>query len=179
MSSARIHCLLAEFDSAVQLVAALSRVRATVPTAVVEVYSPFPIEAVNAALPPHRDHIPMLMLLGAIVGGVGTFLIECYSAIVDYPINVGGRPTASWPAFVPAAIEMALLFAAVFGVITMLVSNGLPQLHHPLFASKAFERATADRFFLLLRLDDDVLDIHGGRELLTTLSPLAISEVTA
>ena len=97
--------------------------------------------------------------------------------MIDYPINVGGRPTFSWPAFVPPALEMTILFAALFGVFAMLMGNGLPRLHHPLFAIEAFERASSDRFFLLLRADDPQFDAQRARAFLDTLSPLSITEV--
>ena len=81
-----------------------------------------------------------------------------YSAVIDYPINVGGRPLGSWPAFVPPAVEMAVLGAVLFGVVAMLTGNGLPRLHHPLFEVPEFERASADGFFLLLRSSEEDID---------------------
>ncbi len=101
-------------------------------------------------------------------GGLGTFALEWYSAVFDYPINVGGRPTVSWPAFLPPAIEMTLVGAAVFGVIAMLIHSGLPRLHHPLFDVKAFERGSNDRFFLLLRADDPKLRSRARRASFST-----------
>jgi len=179
VSNSSLYGLLAEFTSVDELVSAIARARAEGRYAAMEAYSPFPIEGLDEALGPRRDRMALFMLLGAIVGGIGTFALEWYSAVLDYPINVGGRPTGSWPAFLPPAIEMTVLGAALFGVIAMLIHNGLPRLHHPLFAVKAFQRASDDHFFLLLRADDPNFDARSAREFLDTLGSVTISEVAA
>lgn len=177
MSSAPLYGLLAEFASAPQLVRAARHARREEPRALIEAYAPLAVAELNAALGVKRDHIALCTLLGAIAGGVGTYAIEWYSAVIDYPLNVGGRPPASWPAFLPPALEMTLLGAAVCAVIAMLRSARLPRLHHPLFAVHAFERATSDRFFLLLRADAPGFDAPRARTLLESLRPLAVTEV--
>jgi len=178
MSDPRLFGVLAEFASAEQLLVAVARARTETNHAVLEAYSPLPIEGLVEALGARgRDRIPFWMLLGGIVGGAGTFALEWYSAVWNYPINVGGRPTGSWPAFLPPAIEMSVLGAAIFGVIAMLISNGLPRWHHPLFAVKSFDRVTNDRFYLLVRAADPDFNAHRAREFLQTLTPLAIEEV--
>lgn len=148
MKSSCYGCL-AEFVDATSLLAAVSQLRIEGYTAV-EAYSPYAVDGLADALGPVRNRIPVMMLCGGIAGGLGTLALEYYSAVIDYPINVGGRPDASWPAFIPAALEMTLLFAAVAGVVGMLVSNGLPRLHHPLFAMKQFEAASRDGFFAVV-----------------------------
>jgi hypothetical protein len=175
MNAAPTYGLLAEFSSSEELLQAVLRTRTESPGASVEAYSPFRIEGLDAALGATRSPIPALMGLGGLLAGLGTFALEAYSAIVDYPIDVGGRPLGSWPAFVPPAAEMAVLGAVLFGVIAMLTGNALPRLHHPLFDVPAFERASADGFFLLLRGPDG--DTEGARSFLQRLSPVAIYEV--
>ena len=178
MSDPHLYGVLAEFTSAEQLLAAVARARTETHYAILEAYSPLPVDGLVEALGPRKpDRIPFWMLLGAIAGGAGTFALEWYSAVWNYPINVGGRPTGSWPAFLPPAIEMAVLGAAFFGVLAMLIGNGLPRWHHPLFAIKSFERATDDRFFLLIRAIDPAFDAQHAREFLQTLTPLTIREV--
>lgn len=179
MSNAPLHGLLAEFSTAEQLLLAARRARQDVRYAMLEAYSPFPIEGLDEVLGPVHDHIALLTLIGGILGCVGTFALEWYSAVYNYPLNIGGRPTGSWQAFLPPAIEMTVLGAALFGVIAMLLSNGLPRLHHPLFGQKIFERASSDRFFLLLRAEDSKFDALAAREFLDSLVPLSISEVPA
>jgi hypothetical protein len=178
MSAPHLYGVLAEFASAEQLLTAVARARSETHHAILEAYSPLPIEGLVEALGPRKaDRIPFWMLLGAILGGAGTFALEWYAAVWNYPINVGGRPTGSWPAFLPPAIEMTVLGAALFGVLAMLIGNGLPRWHHPLFAVESFGRASNDRFFLLLRAVDPAFDARGAREFLQTLTPLTIREV--
>ena len=179
MKNPQLYGLLAEFADAEQLLAAVRRARVQTHGATIEAYSPFPIDGLTEALGPRSDRVPLWTLLGAIAGGVGTYALEWYAAVFDYPLNVGGRPLASWPAFLPPALEMTLLGAALAGVIAMLVGNGLPRLHHPLFAVQEFERASNDRFFLLWRAQPEGFDAHSAREFLATLAPLTIIEVPA
>lgn len=169
--------LMAEFDDADALLAAASRVRQEMPTALLEAYSPFPITGLDELLGGRIDRIPAWTLLGGLLGGLGTFAIEWYSAVVDYPIQVGGRPAASWQAFLPPAIEMTILGAALFGVLAMLVASRLPMVRHPLFAVPAFERASSDRFFLLIRGLGAHFDEQQARAALETLAALAVWDV--
>lgn len=178
MNAPQLHGLLAEFADADRLLAAAVRARGAGHGRALEAYSPFPIEGLEEALGVgDTDRVPLFTLLGALVGGLGTFALECYAAVLNYPLNVGGRPLLSWPAFLPPAIEMALLGAALGGVLAMLIGNGLPRLHHPLFAAAAFERVSMDRFFLLWRADRAGFEARTARAFLETLSPLSITEV--
>lgn len=177
MSGSGVYGVLAQFVDAEQLRGAALRARREQHYTAVEAYSPFPIDGLAEALDKPRVHVPLWTLIGAIVGGAGTYLLEWYSAVIDYPINVGGRPPFSWPAFIPAALEMTILWAALFGVAAMLIGNGLPRLHHPLFAVPAFDRASDDGFFLLVRADDPQFDAQTCRSFLESLAPLSISEV--
>ena len=177
MNASHTQGLLVEFAGGEELLNAVRRVRRELPNFVLEAYSPCAVEGMDEALGYCRDGVASWMLLGAVIGGVGTYALEWYSAVFNYPINVGGRPTASWPAFLPAALEMTVLGAAVFGVLAMLIGNGLPRLNHPLFDVKAFERASADRFFMVVHLDDPNSNVQPLRELCESLSALAVEEV--
>jgi len=167
--------LLARFSSAQQLLQAALQARSESSGVAIEAFSPFPIQGLDEAVGASSSPIPVLMGLGGLLAGGGTFLLEGYAAVMNYPINVGGRPLGSWPAFVPPAVEMAVLGAVLFGVVAMLTGNGLPRLHHPLFDVPEFERASVDGFFLLLR--SSAQDIDTTRTFLQTLSPVAIYEV--
>jgi hypothetical protein len=172
------HGCMAEFASGEALLAAATQLRLE-GYMKLEAYSPFAVEGLAAALGPVRDRIPLLMLLGGLFGGVGTLALEYYSAVIDYPINVGGRPNASWPAFIPAALEMTILFATLFGVIGMLVSNRLPRLYHPVFNVARFADASRDGFFLVVRADDPRYDAQRVRRDLKALDALSVDEVPA
>ena len=179
MSVAAIRGLLAEFNDPGQLLDAVARSRRDGNYSAIEAYSPYSVPGLDEAFGLPRDRIAPAMLLGAGLGGAGTYALEWYSAVVDYPLNVGGRPFFSWPAFVPAALEMTLLGAALFGFIALLRASSLPRVVHPLFDVPAFDRASSDRFFLLLRADDPRFEPKTAHEFLATLAPLSVSEVAA
>jgi hypothetical protein len=170
--------LLAEFATADELVAAARRaheagyVRA-------EAYSPFHVEGLAEALGFERNHVPFFTFVGAVLGGIGGFFLQWYSAVVDFPINVGGRPLDSWPMFVPVTFEMAVLGGALSAAISMFAANGLPRLRHPLFAVPEFDMATRNRFFLCLRADDPAFDAKKARDFLDGLHPMRCVEVAS
>ncbi|RAN81083.1 ABC transporter permease [Bacillus sp. SRB_336] len=167
---------LAQFASVPALLAAVKQLRTDGYTRL-EAYTPFAVDGLTEALGLERNRIPVLMLLGGLAGGFGTLALQYYAAVIDYPIDVGGRPDASWPAFMPAALEMTILFAALAGIVGMLVGNGLPRLNHPLFGSERFEAASRDGLFVLLRADDPRYEVDRVLDDLGRLDPLHVEEV--
>ena len=178
MSGPALYGLLAEFPSADALCAAARHARDNGYTRV-EAYSPFAIEGLDDIVGADKGWIAPLTLLGGILGGAGTYFLQWYAAVVDYPINIGGRPLNSWPAFIPATFEITILGAAVAAVLAMLVLNGLPRLYHPLFEVEEFELASRNRFFLCLPARDPVFAPGPARDLLEELHPLLLREVPA
>ena len=178
MSAPALYGLLAEFPSADSLCAAARHVRERGYTRV-EAYSPFAIEGLDEIVGADKGWIAPLTLLGGLLGGAGTYFLQWYAAVVDYPIDIGGRPLHSWPAFIPATFEITILGAALAAVVTMLVANGLPRLHHPLFEVEEFELASRNRFFLCLPARDPVFAPGAARDLLEELRPLLVREVPA
>jgi len=173
-----IYGLLAEFPSAEALCAAAKQAREHGYTHA-EAYSPFSIEGLDEALGRKRDWIAPATLIGGLLGGAGTYFLQWYAAVVDYPINVGGRPLHSWPAFIPATFEITILGAAVAAVLVMLIQNGLPRLYHPLFEVEEFELASRNRFFLCLPAHDPVFAPGPARTLLEEMQPMLLREVPA
>jgi hypothetical protein len=171
-----IHGLLAEFESANALVAATHRVRAEGYTHT-DAYSPFPIEELTEALGIGPTRLPLLILLGGLVGAVGGYFMQVYSASVSYPVNVGGRPYHSWPAFIPITFELTVLTAALFAFLGMLALNGLPMPYHPVFNVARFALASRDRFFLGIEATDPKFDRQATAEFLRTLGPREVNEV--
>ncbi|MCS0616858.1 DUF3341 domain-containing protein [Massilia kyonggiensis] len=178
MSGPAMYGLLAEFPSADALCAAARHARDNGYTRV-EAYSPFAIEGLGDIVGADKGWIAPLTLLGGILGGAGTYFLQWYAAVVDYPINIGGRPPHSWPAFIPATFEITILGAAAAAVLAMLVLNGLPRLYHPLFEVEEFELASRNRFFLCLPARDPVFAPGPARDLLEGLHPLLLREVPA
>lgn len=171
-----IYGLMAEFASADRLLEAARRARESGHVRV-EAYSPFPIEGLDEAIGFAGSRVPLATLIGGFLGGAGGFFLQWYAAVIDYPINIGGRPPNSWPAFIPVTFEMTVLFAALTAVVSMLVANGLPRLRHPVFDAKDFELATRNRFFLCLRADAPAFDAQQARRFLQRLEPRKIIEV--
>ncbi len=168
--------LLAEFKTAEDLVEAARRAR-NAGYRRIEAYAPFPVDGLVEAVGSYKDRIPLMTLLGGVIGGVGGYFMQWYSAVISYPINQGGRPYHSWPAFIPVTFELTVLGAALFAVIGMLALNGLPKLYHPLFNVAEFGLATRNRFFLCLRKTDPRYEPEETRQFLASLQPLAVTEV--
>ena len=124
-----------------------------------------------------RNRVPLATLAGGIVGGLGGYFLQWYSAALDYPLNIGGRPLHSWPSFIPATFELTVLGAALAAVFGMLLLNGLPRLYHPLFNVPEFELASRNRFFLCLRATDPRFERAAAERFLRELQPLKVSEV--
>ncbi|NML43964.1 DUF3341 domain-containing protein [Ramlibacter sp. G-1-2-2] len=144
-----------------------------------EAYSPFAVEGLAEAVGFTGSRVPLFTLLGALAGGIGGYFLQWYAAVVDFPVNVGGRPLNSWPMFVPITFEMGVLGGAFAAVIAMLVGSGLPRLRHPLFAAPDFDLAMRNRFFLCLRADEPVFDREKAEDFLRGLQPLLCVEVAA
>jgi hypothetical protein len=168
--------LLAEFVEAENLVAAARRVHEAGYRRV-ECYSPLPVEGLAEAIGFHRSRMPLVVLIGGIVGGLAGFALQYYTTVVAYPLNIGGRPLFSWPSFVPVVFEMTVLFAALSAVLGMLAMNGLPRPHHPLFGIPSFDRATQDRFFLCVLSVDPMYHPISTRQFLEGLGPVEVTDV--
>jgi hypothetical protein len=141
-----------------------------------DAFAPFPIEGLPEALG-KRTHIPLLVLLGGITGGVGAYFMQWYANAISYRMNIGGRPVHSWPAFIPITFELTVLAAAFTAFLSVFIFSGLPRLNHPMFNLPEFERASQDRFFLCIEARDPKFDLIQTREFLQTLAPIQISEV--
>ena len=171
-----IYGLMAEFDQPETLLAATQQAY-TAGYRRMDAYTPFPVEGLAEALGFHRTRLPLVVLLGGIIGGVGGFLLQYYAAVIDYPLNVGGRPLNSWPAFIPVTFELTILVAALTTVLGMLALNGLPMPYHPVFNVARFELATHDHFFLCIEATDPQFERHSTRQFLATLGAREVTEV--
>ncbi|MDQ6640412.1 MAG: DUF3341 domain-containing protein [Pseudomonadota bacterium] len=168
--------LLAEFASADDLLAAAASAR-DAGYRRAEAYAPFHVEGLADALGVRRSRVPLVTFVGGAVGGIAAYALQWYSAVVAYPIDVGGRPFHSWPMFVPVSFEMTILFAALAAFVALIAGDGLPQLYHPIFNGADFELATRNRFFLCLRSDDPAFDPERAAALLDAMTPMRRSEV--
>lgn len=166
--------IMAEYADANALLAAAGKAQAD--GWMVEAYAPFAVEGLAEALGFQEKSIAPCTLAGGIVGGLGGYGLQWYAAVYDYPINIGGRPLHSWPAFMPIAFELTILGAALATVLTLLWQNGLPRLRHPIFDAPDFDLASRNRFFLVL-LDRPGTDLQLAHDWLAGTAPLRIAEV--
>jgi hypothetical protein len=140
-------------------------------------YSPYPIEELSEAIGFMHTSLPLIVFIGGVVGGLSGFFMQYWIEVIDYPINVGGKPFNSWPAFIPITFEMTVLFAAFSAVLGMLVLNKLPQPYHPVFNAPNFALATRDRFFLAVEANDAKFNHEQVTDLLKSLGAIEVSDV--
>ena len=172
---AEVFGVLGQFEGEKELLAAIHRARDLGYTKL-EAYTPLPLHEVCHALG-HKNRLPMIVLIGGIIGAFTGFFLQYYASVIDYPLNVGGRPLNSWPSFIVVTFEMTILFAAFSAVLGMLALNGLPRPHHPVFAIKEFEQASASSFFLHVLGYDPIFDRETARQILEDSGSFFITEV--
>ena len=170
-----LYGLMAEFDNPTALVTAARRAREAGYRRM-DAYSPFPIEELSEVLH-HKDRLPLLVLIGGLLGGASGFLFQYWASAIDYPLNIGGRPLLSWPSFIPVTFEMTILVAAFAAVLGMLGLNGLPMPYHPVFNVPRFEYASRNRFFLCIESSDPMFDKVATGDFLEGLAPREVCEV--
>ena len=170
-----LYGVLAEFRDADDLIRAVKAARSA-DYSCMEAYTPHPIEHVSHELG-HRNHLPLLVLIGGVLGAVSGFALQYYVSVLSYPVRVGGKPFNSWPAFVVVTFEMTILFAALAAVLGMFALNKLPQPYHPVFNAPIFELASRSRYFLLIEAKDPSFDPVGTPKLLRELTELEVVDV--
>ncbi len=171
-----LYGLMAEFDSPTGLVNAARAAREK-GYRKLDAYSPFPIEDLHDALHLHRNKLPLIVLVGGIVGGLTGYLLQYYITVWQFPINIGGRPLHSWPAYIVITFELTILFAAISAVLGLFALCGLPMPYHPAFNVPRFALASRNRFFLCIESADPLFDRERTSEFLETLEPREVSEV--
>jgi Protein of unknown function (DUF3341) len=176
MKTPAIYGLLAEFEDPTSLVLAAERTRHA-GFRCMDAYSPYPIEELHEALGSHHTRLPLIVLIGGVVGCLSGYALQYWVSVLAYPINVGGKPFHSWPAFIPVTFECTILGAALSAVLGMLALNGLPQPYHPVFNVPRFALASRNRFFLCIESKDPKFDIETTRQFLETLNPREVTTV--
>ena len=171
-----IYGIMAEFDNPTALVGAARRAYEAGYRRI-NGYSPYPIEELDEAIGFKHTTLPLIVLIGGILGGLGGFLMQYWIAVIDYPLNVGGKPLNSWPAFIPITFECTVLAAATAAVLGMLVLNKLPQPYHPVFNAPNFALATRDRFFLVIEANDPKFKHSEAMQFMRTLGARDVSDV--
>jgi hypothetical protein len=171
-----LYGLMAEFTEADEVLAAAQRCREAGYRRM-DAFTPFPIEGLAEAVGQSRTRVPLIVLLCGIIGGAGGYFMQWYATVIDYPLNIGGRPFHSWPSYIPITFELTILCASIGGLIGMILLNRLPQPYHPAFNAPDFNRASQDRFFLCIEATDPKFDLSATKNFLLTLHPERVSEV--
>ncbi|HLY61122.1 MAG TPA: DUF3341 domain-containing protein [Terriglobia bacterium] len=142
-----------------------------------DAFTPLPIEGLSEAVGFHRTLLPVIVLIGGIMGGSTGFSMQYYANVIGFPLNIGGKPYDSWPAFIPITFELTILGAALSAVLGLLALNGLPTPYHPVFNVPEFELASRNRFFLCIKARDPMFDLVKTKEFLAGLNARKVSEI--
>jgi hypothetical protein len=173
-----LYGVMAEFETPDEYVAALRKVRAAGYTKF-DGFSPIPVHEATSAMGLPKNPVSFMVLCGGIAGLVGGLALATWVSMVAYPVNIGGRPLFSWPAFIPPVFETTVLLAALTAVFGTLALNGLPTLYHPVWNVPGFARASSDRFFVCIESEDPKFDLQAVKSFLSGLGSREVSEVPA
>ena len=172
-----IYGIIAEFNTPSELVYATEQAHEEGYRRM-ECYTPYPVEEAAVALRFHKTSVPLICLLGGLLGLTVAYLMEAWINVYAYPLNIAGRPLFSWPAFIIPAYEWTILFSGLSAAFGMIAQNGLPQLYHPLFNAPNFRNgATTDKFFLCLEATDPKFSLTGTRAFLQQFPAISVVEV--
>ncbi|HUO14577.1 MAG TPA: DUF3341 domain-containing protein [Verrucomicrobiae bacterium] len=142
-----------------------------------DAYSPFPVPDLARSIGFRKNGVALVCLVGGLLGGSAIYILQYWINVIEYPINVGGRPLHSWPSFIPPTFEMTVLFAGFGAFFGMWALNGLPMPFHPLFNSKRFASVTRDGFFLSIEAKDAKFELQTTRDFLLSLNATSVEEV--
>jgi hypothetical protein len=171
-----LYGVIAEFHDPADLLHAAHATREKGYTSI-DAFSPFPIHGLAEAIGFHKTRLSSIVLGMGILGGIGGFMMCWYANVIGYPLNIGGKPLNSWPAFIPITFECAVLLAAFGAVFGMLALNGLPMPYHPVFNVRRFDSASRDKFFLVIQARDPKFNLDEARSFLQSLGPREVTDV--
>lgn len=172
----KVRGLLAEYASPSDLIAAAAAVRDAGYTKW-DAHTPFPVHGLDGAMGIRPTRLPYLVLAAGLCGAFGGLLMQWWMNAVDYPIIISGKPFNSLPASIPVTFELTVLLASLTAFLGMLIANGLPTFHRPVFAIPAFRRVTTDAFFLAVEAADPRFDLAKTEALLGSLHATSVVRI--
>jgi hypothetical protein len=178
LTDGTLYGVMAEFETAQACVDAAQRIVSEGFTKF-EAYTPVPLEELNSIIHVERTRLPLATLIGGLTGMATGFALQYWVSVISYPLNVGGRPLASWPSFVVPSYELTILFSALTATLFMIIANGLPQPYHPVFNVPRFSLASSDKFFLVIEADDPKFEPARAAAFFETLGAKGVYEVPA
>lgn len=171
-----VYGIMAEFETQEGLFAACRNARDK-GFKQMDAYTPAPLHGLTDAMGWDDNTLQKIVFAGGITGCISGFSLMYYITMITYPMNIGGKPNFSWPAYVPPTFEMTVLFAAFAAVFGMIALNGLPSPYHPVFNNPRFDMASTDRFFLCIESTDPLFDLSATREFLEAQHAKEVVEV--
>ena len=186
-SSKKLYGLIAEFETPAEILKAAEQVR-DAGFKWWDCCTPFPVHGLDKAMGIRPTILPIAVFFAGITGTAVAFALQGFTNATDwsiwallwvtgYPYLISGKPLMSLPAFIPVMFELTVLFSAL-GCVSMLFGfSGLPRLHHPLFRSRRFRRATDDRFFIVIEARDPRFFKARTQEFLESLDPISVEAV--
>jgi Protein of unknown function (DUF3341) len=175
--SASIYGLMAEFDDPHDLVEATAKTT-DAGYKCVDAFAPFPVDGLSDALKLKPSKVSLCVLIAGLCGCAGGFALLYYCSVIAYPINIGGRPLNTFPMWIPIMFECTVLCGGLTSAISMILLNGLPLPHHPVFNLKRFvDNASTDKFYLCVESADEKFDLEQTKAFLLNLHPRGVYEV--
>ncbi|MGA9884411.1 MAG: DUF3341 domain-containing protein [Candidatus Acidiferrales bacterium] len=176
MNGKTMYGLMAEFETPEDVLAAAHRTRAAGYQRI-DAFSPIPVEGLAEAIGFDWTSLPIVTLIGGILGGLTGFFMCWYANVISFPLDIGGKPFNSWPAWIPITFELTILGGAIATVVGMLAMNGLPTPYHPVFNVDRFALSTTDKFFLCIKSRDKKFDLAETKAFLEGLNPHGVFEI--
>jgi mono/diheme cytochrome c family protein len=172
----KVHGTVAEFDTVDTLMAACRKFR-DAGFKDIDAYTPFPVHHIDEALGIKPTHLPWIALICGLIGTTTAITMQTWMNGIDYPYIISGKPFMSWPAFMPVAFELTILFASFGTFFGMWALNKLPRFSNPVFTDPRFDRATDDKFFLYVGAGDEKYSQAGVEKMMAETGSQYINKV--